>query len=129
MPHFTECEAIARVEYLPCEASAISKRLYEGAMNLGWHAIEAPRLYSYGGRGGSKQSMSETFVPRFLKAGGRLIADNRRTPSFSAGRQMASGRHPYADTWPFPDGRDLRRQGLCRMRGGSNARTSATAAA
>ncbi len=75
MPHFTECEAIARVEYLPCEASAISKRLYEGAMNLGWHAIEAPRLYSYGGRGGSKQSMSETFVPRFLKAGGRLIAD------------------------------------------------------
>ncbi|MDW9830267.1 FAD-binding protein [Sinorhizobium meliloti] len=74
MPHFVACEAIARVEYVPGEPSLISKRLYEGATSLGWYAVEAPRLYRYAG-GGSKQSMSETFVPRFLEAGGRLIAD------------------------------------------------------
>lgn len=87
LPHFMECEKIAQVEYLPCEASMISRRLYEGALNLGWHAIETPRLYRYSGRGGCKQSMSETFVPRFLDEGGRLIADTTvRRLSRNAGK-------------------------------------------
>ena len=77
MPHFLACEQTARVEYLPGPAPPISMKLYEGASNLGWLAVEAPRLYRYDASsgGGSKQSMSETFVPRFLAAGGRLIAD------------------------------------------------------
>src|SRR3546814_1464111 len=38
--------------------------------------LEAPRLYRYGAPQG-RQSMSQTFIPRFLAAGGRLAADVR----------------------------------------------------
>lgn len=93
VPHFTACEEIARVEYLPGEASLLSMRLYEGASNLGWRVVEAPRLYRYAG-GGSKQSMSETFVPRFLEAGGRLIADTSvRRLSRTGGKWRMEAKH------------------------------------
>jgi choline dehydrogenase-like flavoprotein len=79
--HFEACEKTARVEYLPGEAPLISTRLHLGATNLGWRSLEVPRLYAYappgGGAPGRKQSMSETFVPRFLEAGGQLVADSR----------------------------------------------------
>ncbi len=76
-PHFEACEKTARVEYLPGTAPLISTRLNDGAVNLGWKSIEAPRLFRYGqgDEPGRKQSMSETFVPRFLEAGGRLVTD------------------------------------------------------
>lgn len=103
MPHFLACEEIARVEYLPGEASSISKRLYEGAKSLGWLAIEAPRLYRYTGRGGSKQSMSETFVPRFLRAGGRLIANTAiRRLTMRGGKWRLDARHAPANGAPQP---------------------------
>ena len=72
--HFVACEATARVEHLPGVAPLLSTRLRDGAEHLGWAAIEAPRLYHYGNgnAAGGKQSMSETFVPRFLAAGGKL---------------------------------------------------------
>ena len=76
-PHFAACEGTAMVEYLPGDASLMSRRLHDGAVNLGWKATAAPRLYRYGEGGGRKQSMSETFVPRFLSAGGQLLADTR----------------------------------------------------
>lgn len=78
-PHFAACEATARVEYLNERASRMSRRLFDGATSLGWRAVEAPRLFSYSANGGcgSKQSMSETFVPRFHEAGGRLIVNTR----------------------------------------------------
>ncbi|NWH09392.1 MAG: GMC family oxidoreductase [Alphaproteobacteria bacterium] len=78
-PHFAACEATARVEFLPGDAPLMSSRLADGARALGWEAIEAQRLFRYGGPSneGRKQSMSETFVPRFLRAGGRLIAETR----------------------------------------------------
>jgi choline dehydrogenase-like flavoprotein len=80
--HFAACERIARVSYLPGAAPAISRKLHEGATNLGWNVIEVPRLFTYAAHGttgapGKKQSMTETFVPRFLAAGGRLLADTR----------------------------------------------------
>ena len=78
-PHFEACEATARVEYLSGDPPGISSRLHAGAKQLGWSSIEAPRLFRYDGLagGGRKQSMSETFVPRFLRAGGCLMADTR----------------------------------------------------
>jgi choline dehydrogenase-like flavoprotein len=83
--HFEACEETARVEYLPGPAPAISRRLQEGADSLGWECVEAPRLFSYApdyqsktsASPGRKQSMSETFVPRFQDAGGRLLAGAR----------------------------------------------------
>ena len=78
LPHYEACEKIARVEHLPGAAPLQSERLREGADRLGWTAIEAPRLYHYGdgATAGGKQSMSETFVPRFLAAGGQLMPDS-----------------------------------------------------
>lgn len=80
--HFDACERTARVSYLPGEAPAISRKLHQGATSLGWACAEAPRLFRYApnwrsGAPGTKQSMTETFVPRFLSAGGRLLADTR----------------------------------------------------
>jgi len=79
--HFEACEETARVEYLPGPAPAISQRLQEGADHLGWECVEAPRLFSYAkgssASPGRKQSMSETFVPRFQAAGGRMLAEAR----------------------------------------------------
>jgi choline dehydrogenase-like flavoprotein len=79
-PHFDACEQTARVQFLPGKAPEISLRLQRGAASLGWESIEAPRLFVYAdawetGAPGRKQSMSETFVPRFRAAGGRLMAD------------------------------------------------------
>lgn len=75
--HFEACERIVRVEHLPGLAPLLSTRLRDGAQHLGWEAIEAPRLYHYGDGNatGGKQSMTETFVPRFLAAGGKLVPE------------------------------------------------------
>jgi choline dehydrogenase-like flavoprotein len=82
LPHFEACEAIAGVSHLPGEAPPLSLKLKEGAVRLGWGAMEVPRLVRYvsDGAGGwhtRKQSMTETAVPRFRSAGGRLLADTR----------------------------------------------------
>ena len=78
-PHFEACEAVASVEYVPGQPSDMSARLQRGADAQGWHAIEAPRLFHYypDGSGGEKQSMSATFVNRFVEAGGRLMPRTR----------------------------------------------------
>ncbi|MGF6177795.1 GMC family oxidoreductase N-terminal domain-containing protein [Ensifer sp. 4252] len=78
-PHFAACEEIAKVQYLPGPAPQLSTRLEEGARNLGWACLEVPRLYAYSsdmtsGAPGRKQSMSETFVPRFIEAGGVVMS-------------------------------------------------------
>ena len=74
-PHFEACEATATVAAFPGAPPPLSQRLGDGAARLGWDAIAAPRLYDY--EAGRRQSMSATFIPRFRRAGGRLIADMR----------------------------------------------------
>ncbi len=77
-PHFEACEQIALVEYVAGRPSEMSQMLHRGANANGWHAIETPRLIHYrGDGGGERQSMSATFVPRFLAAGGRLSPATR----------------------------------------------------
>jgi choline dehydrogenase-like flavoprotein len=81
--HHEACEQIARVSHLPFPPPPLSQKLHEGASRLGWNAVAVPRLVSYasdpmtGRVSGRKQSMSETFVPRFLNAGGRLLPKTR----------------------------------------------------
>jgi choline dehydrogenase-like flavoprotein len=83
-PHYEACEAEMSVGRLPTPASPASRKLEAGAAALGWSAIEAPRWYRYGGPNGSeasahgmKQTMTRTFLPRLLAAGGRLLAETR----------------------------------------------------
>jgi choline dehydrogenase-like flavoprotein len=99
VPHFEACEQTARVQFLPGNAPALSQRLHQGATALGWKSIEVPRLFAYSsawqiGVPGRKQSMSETFVPRFLAAGGNLIADTRvARVTRAAGKWRIEARH------------------------------------
>jgi choline dehydrogenase-like flavoprotein len=98
-PHFEACERTARVQFLPGDAPALSQRLHQGATALGWKSIEVPRLFAYSdtwktGVPGRKQSMSETFVPRFLAAGGKLIADTGvARATRAAGKWRIHARH------------------------------------
>lgn len=66
-PHFEACERELNViSELP--QAAPSRRLAEGARAFGWRSLEAPRCF----KNGRKQSMSETFLPRAMRAGCRL---------------------------------------------------------
>jgi choline dehydrogenase-like flavoprotein len=78
LPHFEACERDVSVCHLPVPAPAASLKLHEGAQKLGWKSLEIPRWFNYQDKAGSaatgkRQSMTETFIPRFLKAGGKLL--------------------------------------------------------
>lgn len=77
-PHFETCERDVSVSLLPHPASPASLKLHVGATQLGWKSLEVPRWFRYAANGsGQRQSMTETFIPRFLKAGGRLLPQTR----------------------------------------------------
>lgn len=81
-PHFEACEKELSVSLLPGPAPAASLKLHEGATRLGWKSFEVPRWFRYNtgesnASGGRRQSMTETFVPRFLKSGGQLLPRTR----------------------------------------------------
>ena len=66
------------VSYLPGKASKASMKLHQGAGKLGWKSMEVPRWYQYDQNAklptdGKRKSMTRTFVPRFLEAGGSLL--------------------------------------------------------
>lgn len=80
--HFTACEKELSVSKLPGAAPAASLKLVAGAQKLGWQAQEVPRWYRYdnpasGQEKGARQSMTRTYVPRFLRAGGKLVPNTR----------------------------------------------------
>jgi choline dehydrogenase-like flavoprotein len=84
-PHFETCERDVSVSLLPHPAPPASLKLHDGATRLGWKSLEIPRWFRYEDSAlrtphstpGQRQSMTETFVPRFLKAGGRLFSQTR----------------------------------------------------
>jgi len=84
-PHFEASEKDVSVSLLPPGmAPAASLRLQEGAARMNWKSLEVPRWFKYNpslAGGGRRQSMTETFIPRFLRAGGRLLS-NTRVDSF-----------------------------------------------
>jgi len=80
--NFEACERDVSVSILPGPAPAASRRLHDGATRLGWKSLEVPRWFSYtpgttDAASGKRQSMTETFIPRFFKAGGRLLPRTR----------------------------------------------------
>jgi len=77
-PHFEALERELSVSTMPDAPPRPSQLLQEGASKLGWKALEVPRWYRYEKTSdakskGARQSMTETFVPRALKAGARLL--------------------------------------------------------
>jgi len=78
LPHFEQCEHDVSVSLLPHAAPPASLKLHDGATKLGWKSLEIPRWFQHQSNGpGKRQSMTETFIPRFLKAGGKLQSNTR----------------------------------------------------
>ena len=65
-----ERELQVRISKNPADIPAISRKLQLGADRLGWQHIEVPRWYHPGD--GARHSMSEVYIPRALRHGGRL---------------------------------------------------------
>jgi choline dehydrogenase-like flavoprotein len=79
-PHFLACERDLSVSLSPNAHPAASLKLQQGAARLGWSSVEVPRWYRYAqsdDQRGARQSMSKALIPRFLKAGGRLLPSTR----------------------------------------------------
>jgi choline dehydrogenase-like flavoprotein len=83
-PHFEACEQAVHVCDLPGQAPAASMKLYQGAKQLGWDAVEVPRWFRYETAKevnqtpkGTRQSMTKTFIPRALNGGSKLLSKTR----------------------------------------------------
>jgi choline dehydrogenase-like flavoprotein len=88
LPHFEQCERDLSVCFLKAPAPTASLKLHKGATRLGWKSIEVPRWIVQQARTDAstskthagterRQSMTETYIPRFLNAGGRLLPGTR----------------------------------------------------
>lgn len=81
--HFAACEQELTVGRAPGGAEMPARKLAAGAQAEGLTCFEVPRMCGYpveeSPREGIKQTMSRTYIPRFLKAGGRLIAETKAT--------------------------------------------------
>lgn len=81
-PHFAAGERDVSVSLLPGDAPPASLKLHEGAAKRGWKSLEIPRWCQYAPGAtrpteGRRQSMTETFIPRLLNSGGRLLPETR----------------------------------------------------
>lgn len=77
-PHFEANEKDLSVSLLPGDAPAASLLLRDGAAAHGWRSMEVPRWYRYEAGGGAhRQSMTETFLPRAIRAGCRVTSQTR----------------------------------------------------
>jgi choline dehydrogenase-like flavoprotein len=83
-PHFEACETDLSVSYLPGDAPAASLKLRQGARRLNWNSLEVPRWFAYDANidatmppKGRRQSMTQTYVPRALRADCRLLPETR----------------------------------------------------
>ena len=91
-PHFEACERDVSVSPLAGPAPAASLKLHDGATRLGWKSLEVPRWFRPAPGvpgGGHRQSMTRTFLPRFLAAGGRLLAETRVVRLWREGAKWA----------------------------------------
>jgi choline dehydrogenase-like flavoprotein len=99
-PHFEACEGDLSVSLLPGAAPAASLKLHQGASRLGWESLEAPRWFRRRpgiAAGGERQSMTRTFVPRLLQAGGKLLPQTRiQRLRRRDGKWLLEGRHAAA---------------------------------
>ena len=80
----TICDEVERdlsVQTVPGAQTPASEALRRGAAALGWQHDEIPRWMTYpdgpDARQGRRQSMTETYLPRAERAGGRLLTGHR----------------------------------------------------
>ncbi len=108
--HFEACEKDLSVCYLPDKPPAASLKLFEGALRLGWKSLEVPRWFRYDkplaqtkATRGTKQSMTQTFIPRALQAGCQLLANTRVQSIRQEGRRWTlKGSHSPEGSSSYP---------------------------
>jgi choline dehydrogenase-like flavoprotein len=83
-PFYRQCEADVCISYNPGKLPRASLKLAEGADIKGWSQQEVPRWFRYSGSmdadgvaEGVKMSMTQTYLPRMMKAGGKLVPATR----------------------------------------------------
>jgi len=83
-PFYRQCEQDVCISYNPGKLPRASLKLAEGADIKGWSQQEVPRWFRYSGSmdadgvaQGVKMSMTQTYLPRMMKAGGRLLPSTR----------------------------------------------------
>ncbi len=84
IPHFEACEQAVTVCKMPGKPPLASLKLHQGAVSLGWQSLEVPRWFRYEEQSdlsatpkGKRQSMTQTFIPRAIKAGCQLLTNTR----------------------------------------------------
>lgn len=94
-PYYLQCEKDVCISYNPGVLSKASLKLAEGAERKGWSQQEVPRWFSYSGKmddegqaEGIKMSMTQTYLPRMMQAGGRLMPQTRVLKIVQAGGQQ-----------------------------------------
>jgi choline dehydrogenase-like flavoprotein len=102
--HHADIEHELSVSRMSAPPPRSSLLLQDGASALGWQCIEVPRWFKRDPATGvdRKQSMSETFIPRALRAGARLVPNTRAVQIL---RQR--GRWAVRATRPGSDGRQV----------------------
>lgn len=75
--------------------SSPSSKLIEGAQRLAWGFVETPRCFKYhkdseGKWQGKRQSMSETYIPRALKAGCQLLPHTKVDKLITRGKKAGT---------------------------------------
>jgi hypothetical protein len=76
--YYKVIETDLSVSTLPYNPPLPSIKLNEGAKNLGWQSVVVPRWFNYSSDvNGVKQSMTETYIPRFEQFGGNLLPNTR----------------------------------------------------
>jgi len=63
------------ISYYNGKIPKASQKLIEGSESLGWKCVEIPRWYKYNDELGVKQSMTQTFIPKFIENGGTLLTN------------------------------------------------------
>ena len=93
------------VSLMPVDAPLISRKLEIGAEILGWQSLEVPRWFKYDsnkGASGVRQSMTETFLPRFKRAGGQILSASRVNKIRRKGRDWTvRGEHGDRATFEY----------------------------
>jgi len=83
-PYFEEIEKVMQPQTYPGKVPVASALLRRGAGKLGWASADVPRLVTFndendlqGLPGSRRRPMTQTYIPRFLDGGGRLLPDSR----------------------------------------------------
>jgi len=109
-PYFEATEREMSVSHIPAGIDPSSVKIRTGADRLGWKSHEIARFWRYdkkpdGTLSDRRQSMTETMVPRALKAGARLLPDTKITKIHTLG-DVAT--HATGTTGLGPDKKKVR---------------------